>query len=136
VRERQLAFLHGGFDGIELRYESYIAVIAHPDRGLMGANESGYRLVVEVVGCDADLVLASLRRPVRHREWWRNERHGSAIPDLTLRGSNQGIDVADGVSIRRVSELDEKRPKQAGGNERTHRHQYREDVCGADSYTV
>ena len=52
----------------DLRHQGDVTVVAHPDGRLMSADEAGNGRVVVLIRRDADLVLAGLRRPVRHCE--------------------------------------------------------------------
>src|SRR3954468_2220714 len=78
-----------------------VTIVSHPDCGLMRADETCDRWVIVVVGHYADLVLACLRRPVRHAEWRRDKGHSAAVPDCALLRTYQRIDERNSVLIGR-----------------------------------
>ncbi len=47
MRERKPAGLDDGLDVVELGYQRHVAVVAHPDRRLMGTDEPGDGVVLE-----------------------------------------------------------------------------------------
>ena len=85
--------------GPHLRDDGHIAVISHPDGGLVCPDKTRHRLIVVVVRRDADLVLSSLRRPARHRKWWLDERHCAAIADGAPLSAYQRIDIGKRITL-------------------------------------
>ena len=75
----------------------HVAVISHPDRRLMSADEPRDRRVIVVVRRDADLVLSRLWGPIRHAERSRHKGHGSTVSDCAALGANQRIHIRHSV---------------------------------------
>lgn len=71
----------------------HVAVISHPDRWLMGADEPRDRRVIVVIRRDANPVLSRLRSPTRHAERRRYKRHGAAVPENAALRANQWIHI-------------------------------------------
>ncbi len=99
VRESEPAGFGRCAEVADLRHQSDVAVVAHPDCRLVRADEAADGRVVVLIRRDADLVLAGLRGPVRHCERRRDERHRPAIPDSAFLRSDQGIHIGNRIAV-------------------------------------
>ena len=99
VGESELASFRRCAEFADLRHQSDVTVVAHPDRRLMSADEAGDGRVVVLIRGDADLVLPGLWRPVGHCERRGDKRHRPAITDSAFLGSDQGIDVSKRIAV-------------------------------------
>ena len=104
ARERQLPRLGRVAQPVELRHQGDVTVVAHPDGGLVGTDETLDMRVGVVVRGDADPVLPRLCGPVGHAERSGHQRHGAAVLGAVAGGADIGVDPVDRRRRRRRRE--------------------------------
>src|SRR6266545_4316962 len=104
------------------RHQTKLAIVAHPDRWLVGSQKSLYCRILIVVWADTDFVFTSHDSPVRHAERCSDSRdHPAIIIFGRTSGADHWIDAIDwllGQSLLAAAEIKSETHRDNHGDDR------------------
>ena len=97
MAETQAAIFRTWLEPAHFGHQRDVAIVTHPHRRLVRADEAGDPLILIGIRCDADPVLTGLRGPVGHAEGHGDERHGAGIvrPNHGAPRADRGVHPVD-----------------------------------------